>query len=31
MGLFAGEGRLKVTSGPSDGDNRVKLGGVNIK
>ena len=31
MGLFAGEGRLKVTSGPQDGENRVKLGGVNIK
>ncbi len=31
MGLFAGEGRLKVITGPQDGDNRVKLGGVTIK
>jgi hypothetical protein len=31
MGMFAGEGRLKVTTGPQDGENRVKLGGVNIK
>jgi hypothetical protein len=31
MGLFAGEGRLKVVNGPQDGDNRVKLGGVTIK
>jgi 4-amino-4-deoxy-L-arabinose transferase-like glycosyltransferase len=31
MGLFAGETRLKVTSGPQDGENRVKLGGVSIK
>jgi hypothetical protein len=31
MGLFSGEARLKVTSGPQDGENRVKLGGVSIK
>jgi hypothetical protein len=31
MGFFAGEQRLKVTSGPNDGENRVKLGGVQIK
>jgi hypothetical protein len=31
MGFFAGDSRLKVTTGPQDGENRVKLGGVNIK
>jgi hypothetical protein len=31
MGMFSGESRLKVTSGPQDGENRVKLGNVNIK
>jgi 4-amino-4-deoxy-L-arabinose transferase-like glycosyltransferase len=31
MGFFSGEARLKVTTGPQDGENRVKLGGVNIK
>jgi hypothetical protein len=27
MGFFAGDTRLKVVSGPQDGENRVKLGG----
>ena len=31
MGFFSGESRLKVTTGPQDGENRVKLGGVTIK
>jgi hypothetical protein len=31
MGFFSGDARLKVSSGPQDGENRVKLGSVNIK
>jgi hypothetical protein len=31
MGFFAGDTRLKVTTGPQDGENRVKLGSINIK
>jgi hypothetical protein len=31
MGFFAGENRLKVTTGPQDGENRVKLGGISIR
>jgi 4-amino-4-deoxy-L-arabinose transferase-like glycosyltransferase len=31
MGMFAGDQRLKVLSGPQDGENRVKLGGVTIR
>jgi hypothetical protein len=31
MGFFAGDTRLKVVSGPQDGENRVKLGNINIK
>jgi 4-amino-4-deoxy-L-arabinose transferase-like glycosyltransferase len=31
MGLFSGENRLKVTTGPQDGENRVKLGGISIR
>jgi hypothetical protein len=31
MGFFSGETRLKVTDGPQDGENRVKLGGISIK
>jgi hypothetical protein len=30
MGFFSGDRRLKVVSGPQDGDNRVKLGSVHI-
>ncbi len=30
-GLFMGERRLKIASGPSDGDNRARLGGVRVK
>ena len=30
MGFFAGDKRLKVTSGPSDNDNRVKLGPMTV-
>jgi hypothetical protein len=31
MGMFLGTERLKVLSGPSDGDNRARLGGITIK
>ncbi|HZS38014.1 MAG TPA: glycosyltransferase family 39 protein [Polyangia bacterium] len=31
MGMFAGDQRLKVISGPQDGDQRVKLGQVTIR
>lgn len=31
FGLFAGDKRLKVKEGPSDGENRVKLGNVRVK
>ena len=31
MGFFLGDTRLKVISGPQDGENRVKLGAVPIK
>jgi 4-amino-4-deoxy-L-arabinose transferase-like glycosyltransferase len=31
MGFFSGDTRLKVTNGPQDGENRVKLGGITIK
>jgi hypothetical protein len=31
MGLFAGESRLKVTEGPQDGENRVRLGEVKVR
>ncbi len=31
VGLFSGDKRLKVTSGPQDGENRVKLGTINVK
>jgi len=31
MGMFLGSERLKIVSGPSDGDNRAKLGGITIK
>lgn len=31
MGFFAGATRLKVTAGPQDGDNRVRLGAVVIQ
>jgi hypothetical protein len=31
FGLFAGDKRLKVKEGPSDGENRVRLGSVNVK
>jgi len=31
MGLFAGDARLKVTEGPQDGENRVRLGEVKVK
>ncbi len=31
MGFFSGETRLKVTSGPQDGENRVKLGSFSVK
>jgi hypothetical protein len=30
-GMFMGDKRLKVVSGPSDGENRVKLGAVRVK
>ncbi len=30
-GLWLGDARLKVTSGPQDGENRVKLGAVRVK
>jgi hypothetical protein len=31
MGFFAGDKRLKVTSGPADGENRVKLGPMTVQ
>jgi hypothetical protein len=31
MGMYLGSERLKVLTGPSDGDNRARLGGINIK
>jgi hypothetical protein len=31
MGLFSGDQRMKVTVGPQDGENRLKLGAVTIK
>ena len=31
MGMYLGSERLKVLSGPSDGDNRARLGGINVK
>jgi hypothetical protein len=31
FGLFAGDKRLKVKEGPSDGENRVRLGTVRVK
>jgi 4-amino-4-deoxy-L-arabinose transferase-like glycosyltransferase len=31
FGLFSGDKRLKVKEGPSDGENRVRLGTVNVK
>lgn len=31
MGFFAGAHRLKVVSGPQDGENRVKLGAIVVK
>lgn len=31
MGFFSGETRLKVTSGPQDGENRVKLDSLTIR
>ena len=31
MGFFAGDRRMKVVSGPQDGDNRVKLGLLRLK
>jgi hypothetical protein len=30
-GMFLGDTRLKVVSGPQDGENRVKLGSVRVK
>jgi 4-amino-4-deoxy-L-arabinose transferase-like glycosyltransferase len=31
MGMYLGAERLKVTSGPSDGDNRARLGAITVK
>ena len=31
MGLYLGSERLKILSGPSDGDNRARLGGITVK
>jgi 4-amino-4-deoxy-L-arabinose transferase-like glycosyltransferase len=31
MGMYLGAERLKILSGPSDGDNRARLGGITIK
>jgi len=31
MGMYLGSERLKIVSGPSDGDNRARLGGITIK
>jgi 4-amino-4-deoxy-L-arabinose transferase-like glycosyltransferase len=31
MGFFSGESRLKVVEGPQDGENRVKLGAIQIR
>jgi hypothetical protein len=31
MGMYLGAERLKVVSGPSDGDNRARLGGITVK
>ena len=31
FGLFAGDHRMKVKEGPSDGENRVKVGNVRVK
>ena len=30
MGFFFGETRLKIISGPNDGDNRARLGGITV-
>ena len=31
MGLYSGAQRLKVVSGPNDGDNRARLGGMRVR
>ncbi|HEY2748555.1 MAG TPA: hypothetical protein VGL86_28225, partial [Polyangia bacterium] len=31
MGMYLGAERLKIVSGPSDGDNRARLGGITIR
>ena len=31
MGMYLGAERLKVASGPSDGDNRARLGAITVK
>ncbi|HEY1586149.1 MAG TPA: hypothetical protein VGH63_10720, partial [Polyangia bacterium] len=31
MGMYLGAERLKIVSGPSDGDNRARLGGITVK
>ena len=31
MGMYLGSERLKVVSGPSDGDNRARLGPISVK
>jgi hypothetical protein len=31
MGMYLGSERLKILSGPSDGDNRARLGGITVK
>ena len=31
MGLYMGAERLKIVSGPSDGDNRARIGGITVR
>jgi len=31
MGMYLGAERLKIVSGPADGDNRARLGGITVK
>ena len=31
MGLYQGSERLKIVNGPSDGDNRARVGGIQIR
>jgi hypothetical protein len=31
MGLYMGAERLKIAAGPSDGDNRARVGGITVR